>query len=44
MSPQWKRPPLPEETFTDRFGEGEGELLTLTPIPSRCRCGWTVGW
>ena len=30
MSPQWKRPPLPEETFTDSFGEGEGELLTLT--------------
>ena len=30
MSPQqWKRPSLPEETFTDSFGEGEGELLTL---------------
>ena len=38
MSPQWKRPPLPEETFTDRFGEGEGELLTLAypkPLPMR---------
>ena len=38
MSPQWKRPPLPEETFTDRFGEGEGELLTLSyskPLPMR---------
>ena len=38
MSPQWKRPPLPEETFSDRFGEGEGELLTLTypkPLPMR---------
>ena len=38
MSPQWKGPPLPEETFTDRFGEGEGELLTLAypkPLPMR---------
>ena len=38
MSPHWKRPPLPEETFTDRFGEGEGELLTLAypkPLPMR---------
>ena len=44
MTPQqWKRPPLPEETFTDRFGEGEGELLTLS-YPGHCRCGWTVGW
>ena len=42
MSPQWKRPPLPEETFTDRFGEGDGELLTLAypkPLPMRLdRC------
>ena len=38
MSPVWTRPPLPEETFTDRFGEGEGELVTLSypkPLPMR---------
>ena len=38
MSPAWKRPPLPEETFSASFGEGEGELLTLTypkPLPMR---------
>ncbi|WP_115125713.1 RluA family pseudouridine synthase [Synechococcus sp. GEYO] len=38
MSPAWSRPPLPEETFTDGFGEGEGELLSLTypkPLPMR---------
>ena len=32
------RPPLPEEVFTDGFGEGEGELVTLTypkPLPMR---------
>ena len=32
------RPPLPEETFTSAFGEGEGELLSLTypkPLPMR---------
>ena len=38
MSPAWSRPPLPEETFTDGFGEGEGELLSLSypkPLPMR---------
>ena len=38
MSPTWKRPPLPEETFSASFGEGEGELLTLVypkPLPMR---------
>ena len=41
MSPQGQRrprPPLPEETFTQAFGEGEGELVTLTypkPLPMR---------
>ena len=38
MSPLWIRPHLPVETFCDRFGEGEGELLTLTypkPLPMR---------
>ena len=38
MSPAWRRPPLPEETFTNGFGEGEGELVSLTypkPLPMR---------
>ncbi len=38
MSPAWSRPPLPEEAFTDGFGEGEGELLSLSypkPLPMR---------
>ena len=33
-----ERPPLPEETFTQCFGEGEGELVALTypkPLPMR---------
>ena len=33
-----RRPPLPEETFSAAFGEGEGELLTFTypkPLPMR---------
>ena len=32
------RPALPEETFTDGFGEGEGELISLIypkPLPMR---------
>ena len=32
------RPPLPEEVFTNTFGEGEGELVSLTypkPLPMR---------
>ena len=31
-------PPLPEEVFTDGFGEGDGELVNLTypkPLPMR---------
>ena len=35
---RWVRPTLPEEIFTDSFGEGEGELLSLTypkPLPMR---------
>ena len=38
MSPARSRPSLPEETFTDGFGEGEGELLSLIypkPLPMR---------
>ena len=38
MSPVWRKPPLPEEIFTSSFGEGEGELVTLTypkPLPMR---------
>ena len=38
MSPARTRPPLPEETFTHGFGEGEGELVTLIypkPLPMR---------
>ena len=45
MSPAWRRPPLPEETFTNGFGEGEGELVRLTypkPLPMRWTAGWSV--
>jgi ribosome biogenesis GTPase A len=38
VEPGQGRPPLPEEVFTHTFGEGEGELVTLTypkPLPMR---------
>ena len=38
MSARSRRPPLPQEVFTQGFGEGEGELLTLIypkPLPMR---------